>query len=291
MAAGEVDDRDDGVRAPIARLHALGRYRLVDFDGGRVAWHGFGNGPPLVLLHGGHGSWLHWVRNIEALAARHTIWVPDLPGYGDSDEPTEPALEALVQATLDTLDTLVGRDTPIDMAGFSFGGLAAARLAARRGSVRRLALLGPAGHGGARRPRGDLLPWRPAWQQGDAATLAGAMRHNLAMHMLHDAEACDALALRIHTEACIRTYFRSKEISRAGGLADALDQRRGPLLLIWGEHDVTAEPESTIRRLSEGRAACRAHIVAGAGHWVQYERADDINRLLLAWLGEERLET
>jgi pimeloyl-ACP methyl ester carboxylesterase len=43
-----------------------------------------GAGRPLVLVHGGHGSWLHWVRNIEALSAKRTLWIPDLPGYGDS---------------------------------------------------------------------------------------------------------------------------------------------------------------------------------------------------------------
>jgi pimeloyl-ACP methyl ester carboxylesterase len=290
MAAA--DDRDDdSVRATIAHLHALGRYRLVGFDGGRVAWRGFGGGPPLVLLHGGHGSWLHWVRNVEALAGRFTVWVPDLPGYGDSDEPMEPTLAALVDATLDTLDTLVGRDTPIALAGFSFGGLVAAQLAACRGSVRHLALLGPAGHGGTRRPRGDLRPWRQAWQQGDTDTLAEVMRHNLAVHMLHGDAAIDALALRVHTEACVRTHFHSREISRAGGLADALDRRRGPLLLAWGEHDVTAVPAQVGRTLTTGRQDSQARIVSGAGHWVQYERADDINRLLLDWLGEDRLET
>jgi CubicO group peptidase (beta-lactamase class C family) len=38
--------------------------------GPSVTWRRFGSGPHLVLLHGGHGSWLHWVRNIEFLA-RH----------------------------------------------------------------------------------------------------------------------------------------------------------------------------------------------------------------------------
>ncbi|MDP1534466.1 MAG: alpha/beta hydrolase, partial [Rubrivivax sp.] len=38
-------------------------------QGRRLCWRRFGDGPPLVLLHGGHGSWLHWVRNVQALAA------------------------------------------------------------------------------------------------------------------------------------------------------------------------------------------------------------------------------
>ena len=112
------------------------------------------------------------------------------------------------------------------------------------------------------------------------------MRHNLVMHMLHDADAVDALAIRIHTDACKRTRFRSKSISRAGGLAQALDHYRGPLLFAWGEHDVTAVPEQAAQAVSEGRERCRTHVVPGAGHWVQYERADQLNSLLLAWLDE-----
>ena len=57
----------------------------VPVTGGHVTWRRFGNagGTPLVLLHGGHGRWGHWARNIRPLTARYTLWVPDLPGYGE----------------------------------------------------------------------------------------------------------------------------------------------------------------------------------------------------------------
>ncbi|MGT2492391.1 alpha/beta fold hydrolase [Cupriavidus basilensis] len=42
---------------------------MTGAGGCRVVWRRFGEGRPVILLHGGHGSWLHWVRNIEALAA------------------------------------------------------------------------------------------------------------------------------------------------------------------------------------------------------------------------------
>jgi pimeloyl-ACP methyl ester carboxylesterase len=277
---------DDGAEAFIAALDEMAQRHEVAFAGGRVCWRRFGAGPALVLLHGGHGCWLHWARNIRAWSSRYTVWVPDLPGYGDSDSPPEASLASLVDATRDTLDTLVGSATPIALVGFSFGALVASHLAARRGSVPRLALFGPGGHGGTRRPRGELHSWREAAERGDDAELARLMAHNLLMHMLHDAESVDALALRIHTEACLRTRFRSKAISLAGGLARALDLHHGALLLAWGEHDVTAIPEQAALSLSRGRDRCRTHVVAGAGHWVQYERADEVNRLLLAWLDE-----
>lgn len=266
---------------------AIQRHEVV-FAGGRVVWRCAGKGPPVLLLHGGHGSWRHWVRNVQALSEHYTVWMPDLPGYGDSDPPLKPTLDSLVEATSSTLNTLVGDATPIAVLGFSFGGLVAANLCARRGAVTQLALLGPAGHGGARRPRGELRSWRPFAPligSPDAAALAEVMRHNLALHMLHDPKAADAQAVRIHTDACLRTRFRSKPISRAAGLSAALSQYRGDLLLVWGEHDVTAIPALASEAIAAGRQGLRVHIIPDAGHWVQYERPAEVNGLLLTWLG------
>ena len=272
---------------PETLLEARATLHRVAHQGCHVCWRQLGDGPPLMLLHGGHGSWLHWVRNIEALAGRYTVWVPDMPGYGDSDTPPEPTLDSLVAITMATLNQLVGDTARIRLAGFSFGGLVGAHLAAQRGRVHRLALLGPGGHGGQRRPSGELLSWRSAADSGDANALAGVMRHNLAAHMLHDPARIDALAVQVHTAACLNTRFYSKAISRSATLAGALDQCDGPVLLAWGEHDVTAQPEAIGRTLSAGRANCRTHVVADAGHWAQFEQPDAVNHLLLDWLGSD----
>ena len=104
-----------------------------------------------------------------------------------------------------------------------------------------LALLGPAGHGGLRRPRGELLSWKDQAQgSANPEALRQVMRHNLQLHML--ASPADEQGLAIHTQACLRTRFHSKRISRAGGLADSLRALTCPVLLLWGEHDVTATP-------------------------------------------------
>lgn len=258
--------------------------KVVSHRGRKVCWQMAGDGPPLVLLHGGHGSWQHWSRNMDALTSRFTVWAPDLPGYGDSDVPAEPTLPALVDLLQGTLDQLLGAAKPVALAGFSFGGLVAATLAAQRPQVSSLALLGPGGHGGPRRPAGELLPWRAAYEARDGRELDRLMRHNLAMHMLHDPDSIDAEAVRIHTAACVATRFYSKAISHSGGLAVALQSFTGPLLLAWGEHDVTAVPEQAAFALSQGRESCETHIVPGAGHWVQFERPQAVNALLLAWL-------
>lgn len=280
----------DAVRAgaspgeAIASLAARGETRRVVVDGIGVAWHRFGQGAPLVLLHGGHGSWLHGVRNVDCWSAARTVWVPDMPGYGESDAPAAPTLDALLQALQGSLDALVGRDTTIDLVGFSFGGLVAAHLAVRRGRVGHRVLLGPAGHGSVRRPRGELRSWRAAQAAGDAAALTDLLRHNLATHMLAEGREPDPLALHIHTEACLKTRFHSRTISRGGGLAQALDGVDGPVTLIWGEHDVTATPTALAETLVRGRPQRQAVIVPDAGHWVAYEAAPAVNDAVLGCL-------
>jgi pimeloyl-ACP methyl ester carboxylesterase len=274
-----------GTDGPVAALDSQSARHLVPTGAGHVAWRRFGHGAPLVLLHGGHGSWRHWLRNIEALAPTRTLWVPDLPGYGESAPPAEPTLPSLVAALDDSLAQLIGPETPIDLAGFSFGGLVAAHFAEHRRHVSRLALIGPAGHGGTRRPRGELQSWRDAHRQGDQAALRAIMRHNLLQHMLHDEAAVDETALRVHIDSCLAARFHSRPISRAGGLLPVLDRFTGPTLLLWGEHDVTVTPAELLPHLLSGHPHRQGRILPGAGHWALYEAAGAVNAVLQDFLG------
>lgn len=272
----------------IARVQAQAVQRDVDYLGKRIRWRRFGKGSPLVLLHGGHGSWMHWLRNVEALAQRHTVWVPDMPGFNDSDalDPVprgQDRMAPLIDALRATLDILIGKGVPVDLAGFSFGGLVAARLAAERGAVRRMALLGVAGHGTARRQQEEMVDWK---NHADPQAVRKALHHNLRVQMLHQPQSINALALAIHEISCTRTRFVSKPISRAGGLQNLLDQYQQPLLMLWGEHDVTALPESLAQQLRGDHTEREWCLLLGAGHWVQYERASEVNHLMLSWFAQ-----
>lgn len=271
----------EAIRHPL--LACAGERHVVALATGRQTWHSFGSGPPLVLLHGGHGDWRHWIRNIDALAAGHSVWLPDLPGFGESDDLPGHAhapdrMERLVGAVLDAMRVLLHAAEPIDVAGFSFGGLVAAALAAQR-PVRKLALLGPAGHAGTRRQTRALLDWRAL--RGEARS--AALRQNLAAFMLHQTAAADVDACAIYAEQCERTRFRSRAISRAGGLAQLLEQQQAPVLLLWGEHDVTAQPWQLGPQLMQPGMQRQWQSIADAGHWVQYERAPAVNALLGDW--------
>lgn len=281
-------DADPQARAQIARIEGLATVFDREHTGTRVRWRRFGadtSRPPLVLLHGGHGSWMHWLRNAEALSDGRTLWLPDMPGFNESDAlpqtaPGEDPLQPLLAALGGTLDQLIGAGTIIDLGGFSFGGLTAARFGAGRGAVRRLALIGSGGHGSLRRMTVQMINWRAA---PDRQAERAALRHNLAALMLHDASTIDALAFAIHDISCHGTRFRSKEVSQSGGLQQALGALDVPTLLLWGEFDVTADPRPLVEKLAAEGPGREGVVIDGAGHWAQYERADEVNARLVAF--------
>lgn len=265
----------------LTRLDGRLATRRYPKEGVALQWRTLGTGTPLVLLHGGHGNWKHWAANIDALATRHTVWIPDLPGFGASDDPeSNTDFDALVQTTLTSINAIFGEDHAVGLAGFSFGGLVAAHLAARR-PVSRLALLGPAGHGGPRRAYPALINWR---RSPTVEARREALNQNLASFMIHDAAKIDPVGEAIYEDGCVQARFRSKGISYSLALADTLANVSAPTLLVWGTEDVTsAEPEKFSRKLSDQGFAHRFTMIPGAGHWVQYEAAETINALLTEW--------
>ncbi|SOY64044.1 alpha/beta fold hydrolase [Cupriavidus taiwanensis] len=266
---------------------------VTSVDGCEVIWRSFGDGPATVLLHGGHGNWRHWTRNIGPLSRNRRLLVPDMPGFGDSGAAPRADLPGLVDVLARSLACLSMDQSlnRIDLVGFSFGALVTAHLATHAGlgdiEVGRLALLGPAGHGGPRRMPQALVDWRRCL---DPNALAAAMRHNLAALMIADPAAIDSEAVAIHTRACRATRFHSKSISRAGGLQQALARFPGAVLMIWGEADVTMSPESIAGIARDSRDASAdapevsVNVVPGVGHWVQYEAHQQVNGLLQDWL-------
>jgi 4,5:9,10-diseco-3-hydroxy-5,9,17-trioxoandrosta-1(10),2-diene-4-oate hydrolase len=64
--------------------------RFLEVDGVNVHFHVAGNGPTLLMIHGGAPGafgWGNFGRNLEALAQHFRTIIVDLPGYGKSDKP------------------------------------------------------------------------------------------------------------------------------------------------------------------------------------------------------------
>ena len=150
----------------IERLRALATRRETPCGAGTMVWHVWGESrpglPPVVLFHGGSGSWTHWLRNIQPLvAAGRQVIAADLPGFGDSAPPPSGGdADALVRPLADGLNVLLGGE-PCDLVGFSFGGLTAGLLLAEHPALaRRLVLVGAPAMGVTPDRQFELKAWR-----------------------------------------------------------------------------------------------------------------------------------
>ena len=247
---------------------------------GTMVWRVWGSGPPLILLHGGYGSWTHWIGNVLVLARRFTVIAPDLPGLGESSTPPEPhTAEGLAGIIVEGLDIVLSKDAAPHIAGFSFGGVLGGHVAAQLGDrLRALTLVGSNGLGLVRQP--TALQRVPAGVSAEEAL--AVHRRNLGALMIADPAKIDELAVYIQSHNAPRGRVKSRRFSRADTLARALPLVKARLDGIWGERDATAYPhlDERARVLRSFQPGARFEVIAGAGHWVQYEAAERFNPIL-----------
>jgi len=61
-----------------------------------------------------------------------------------------------------------------------------------------------------------------------------------------------------------------------------------PSQLIWGDGDPAVGPAPTHATEPLVAGEYRLCALPGAGHWLQFERPDDVSRLLLEWIRTRR---
>jgi 2-hydroxy-6-oxonona-2,4-dienedioate hydrolase len=258
---------------------------------GALVWHGWGprGGAPVVLLHGGSGSWTHWLRNIEPLArAGHEVLVPDMPGFGESAAPPDGHDADVLPGWLELgLQSLVG-DRPVDLVGFSFGALVASLWAqAMPQRVARLVLVGSPGLSAERLPSLDLRRWDllPA-----GAARAAVHHHNLLQLMLAHADSATPLAVALHAANVERDRLRQRRLMLTDLLVPLLPRLSCPVHGLWGAQDrLTRHRQALIGQvLARAPGFVSLDLLPQAGHWVQFEAAQAFNAALARLLSTPR---
>lgn len=118
-----------------------------------------GSGSPIVLLHGFPQTHLMWRHVARDLAADHTVIVPDLRGYGESDKPSDGYSKRTMAADTVALARALGHDR-FALAGHDRGALVAFRAGLDHpGTITHLACL-------------DVLPTLDMWDVMHGASAA-----------------------------------------------------------------------------------------------------------------------
>ncbi len=237
---------------------------------------------PLVLLHGGSGSWTHWVRNIEHLRQHRDIWALDIPGFGDSSLPHGVTdADGLVPYMADIFQHTF-RGKAVDVMGFSFGGMTAGLVAAQYPElIHQLILVGAPGLG----LMGKELPMRGMSQHMDRVTQRNVHRHNLHTMMFTHSETVTEDVIDLQEANVARDRLRRRRIARTDALAQVQTRWACPVHGVWGEFD--ALYKGTLQQVPQVLSSMKTFtVVPNAGHWVMYENAEAFHAVVDPLLGQ-----
>jgi 3-oxoadipate enol-lactonase len=253
----------------------------VDHERDGFAWREAGEGELVVLLHGLGGSRISWEPQLAELGTRRRVAAWDLPGYGASaplplERVTFRALAGAVERFIEVLG-----EGHAHVVGISMGGMIAQYLAAwhpRR--VRSLTLLSTS-------PAFGLDGTRPdEWRAARLAPLdAGQEPSDFADRVLAGIAGPHISAEAMAGQGAAMARISGAALRRSIDCLVTHDSR--PLLADIEAHTlvlVGALDEETPEEYSEHLARHIPHatlaVVSGAGHLLNVEAPDEVNRLI-----------
>jgi pimeloyl-ACP methyl ester carboxylesterase len=277
------------------------KHHHVSTSLGEIAVAEAGEGPVLVMLHGGGpgaSGVANYHQNLPVLSRHFRVVLPDQPGFGGSYPPTEADLgarsitEITVDALFQALDAL-GIER-FHLLGNSLGGAAAIAMAqARPDRVAGLVLMAPGG---------GWLPFGPTPTEGQKAMFryyngGGPSEKKMAdfiKTMVFDHRQFGADVVRARYEASldethVAFYHRYNAAFNARHGMDPLwkdlHKIKSPTLLLWGRDDRTITLDGAQIMLKQIRDV-QLHVFGNCGHWVQLERQSEFDRLVVGFLAE-----
>lgn len=262
------------------------------------------DGELVILLHGFPEGAEMWLRQIGALAkAGYLAVAPDLRGYGKTDAPEGVAAYA-IHNLVDDVAALVkafGR-TCAHIAGSDWGALVAWYFASRHPEMTKTLTALSVGHPAALaaasaedKDQQDRSRYVGLFLlEGKAEQVLAEENYRRLRAMFTRGPNPDAMPRSV-----IETFVRS--VSRSGRLTAALNYYRAnlsgvktwaslspddvkviaPTTLIWGDQDPALGRRSAEDTANYMTGEYRLVVLEGAGHWLQFERPDEVSRTMV----------
>ena len=255
----------------------------------------FGDGPPVVLVHGAGSGGPAWHRQIAVLARDHRVVVPDVPMFGMSDIPNHiyaPRMQ-IADVILGVMNELGIEAT--DIAGHSMGALGSVGAMTREPArFKRAVLLSSPGFGrglnmllklaslsalrrfvryDSRRDRHFFFDRFEAQKSGPS----------------HERDLWKEMHFQVGNRNLAIDAFHQGLRSFAGwrGQRDLLDTEdvakvTASTLLVWGDSDLIIPTRHSTRALATIPGA-HLEIIENCGHVVQLEAPDRLTDLMIDW--------
>ncbi|MEO0724417.1 MAG: alpha/beta fold hydrolase [Bacteroidota bacterium] len=274
-------------------------HHISVLDSLEIAYIDEGTGPVALFIHGLGSNLQAWKKTVDTLRLHHRCIAIDLPGYGKSSGGDLPySMSFFADAIIALVEALELEE--VSLIGHSMGGQVSMHVALRKHpSIKHLALMAPAGF---EQFTTEEQQWfatyvRPAFIQ--ATSEAQIVRNfELNFHEMPDDARFminDRLEMRADTQAyeaysemipkCVQAMLQEPVFSQ-------LDQIAIPTLVIYGAEDELIpnrilHPSLTTSQVAEAgtRALGNAehHMLASAGHFVQWEQSEKVNQLLISF--------
>jgi 3-oxoadipate enol-lactonase len=243
----------------------------------------------VLLLHAGIADSRMWEPQVEVLeAAGYQVIAPDLRGFGECR--LEPALFSHLR------DVEAVLDGPAAVVGCSLGGRVALELAVHRPDlVERLVVIAPGlpGWEWSDETRAGWAAEEQAFESGDFEHAAEASVRLWVDGPNRSPEQVDPGLRAAVTAMVLRSYELQQDAWEAGAQEDdvldppvsgRLGEIRCPTMVLVGEDDV-GDMRAIAAHVARSIEGARLVGIANAGHLPSLERADEVNALLLGFLG------
>jgi 3-oxoadipate enol-lactonase len=254
---------------------------FAKINGIELYYEAHGDGPALVLAHGGGGSHLSWWQQVPEFSKRYKVITFDHRSFGQSfDAPNGPGPHAFVQDLTALLDHLGVQKAAV--AGQSMGGWTVCGFAAAH-PERTSALILCDTTGGVH--TAEAAKSQAGIQDRSKGNLSQILQNAYAREFPARHPTLSFLYQQISllntrvTPNLVQALFGMKHDIRP------LIEHKIPTLLLVGEEDVLTPPEA-MASIAAQIPQARFVKVPQAGHSVYFERADEFNRLVGEFLRE-----
>jgi len=250
------------------------------------------DGPVVVLLHGGTIPFFTWDAQMPALReAGFRILRYDHFGRGYSDRPAVPYDRAFYRKQLESLLGALDIEGPVNLIGVSFGGAIAATFAgAHPEQVAKLVLIAPVVDYAEGKALFGLakVPILSEWYARVFSVRATVARAN---GFFRESGADPSYSKRFDEQTRFEGYEQALlSFSRTDALTGYHDTYAAlgdqPTLLLWGSEDAEI-PREHMEFLRKHLASVSTVELEGAGHGINVQRQEEVNRKIVEFLSEQ----
>jgi 4,5:9,10-diseco-3-hydroxy-5,9,17-trioxoandrosta-1(10),2-diene-4-oate hydrolase len=260
-------------------------------------WQRGDKGSPVILIHGLGASADIWMHNIDALARKHRVYVPDVVGFGKTDKPDTEYTAALFSTFLSDFVKALNIEKPALIGNSLGGGIALQYTLLYPERVDKLVLVDSAGFGFdsplslrlVSLPLVGELVTRPSRFEAyvyfrhamyDPAVLTREFVDTY--HKIHSLPGHQTSLLKV-----IRSLlsFKGGKKEMLGPVMNNLQRITHPTLILWGRNDRVL-PVTHAMVGKDVMPNARLHVFDRCGHMPHYEKPEEFNEIVEDFLSE-----